>query len=352
MKLFQIGEIGFIERILKKIGAGSKKVFVGPGDDAAVIEVGGKLVLATSDMLVEGTHFDLKLASAYSLGQKALAVNLSDIAAMGGTPKYGLISLGLPSATSLSFADSLFKGMEKMASLFGVSLIGGDTVSSQVTIINITLLGEVEKERLTLRKGARVGDKIYVTGPLGEAACGLCLLQRYLKSTPHPIPPPKGGREFLGEALAGSTHSASARPTGRLVDKLLKPWPRVKEGEAIGLVASSMIDISDGLASEIHHLCKTSKVGARLYLQKLPISIALRRAAKRLSKDPLFFALHGGEDYELLWTASPSKIGGQCPPYKVWEIGEIVPAKEGIKTINADGEEQELLALGYDHFRK
>ncbi|MBU1487288.1 thiamine-phosphate kinase [bacterium] len=320
MKLSEIGEFGFIERILKKIQGRSGKVLVGPGDDAAVIKVGDKLVLATSDMLVEGSHFDLMFTSAYSLGWKALAVNISDIAAMGGVPKYGLVCLGLPSATSLSFADSLFKGMERMASLFGVSLIGGDTVCSQVVTINVTLLGEVEKEQLTLRRGAKVSEKIYVTGPLGEAACGLLLLKEG-----------KGRR-------------------GRLADKFLKPWPRVKEGEAIGRIASSMIDISDGLSREMHHLCRASKVGARLYLEKIPISMALRRAAKRRSVDPFSFALHGGEDYELLWTASSSKIGGQCPPYKVWEIGEIVPDAEGIKTIDADGKEEELLPLGYEHF--
>ncbi|MBU0567335.1 thiamine-phosphate kinase [bacterium] len=322
MKLSEIGEFGFIERILKKIQGRSGKVLVGPGDDAAVIKVGDKLVLATSDMLVEGSHFDLGFTSAYSLGWKALAVNLSDIAAMGGVPRYGLVCLGLSSATSLSFTDSFFKGMERMASLFGVSLIGGDTVSSQVVTINVTLLGEVEKERLTLRKGAKVGEKIYVTGPLGDAACGLLLLKEG-----------KGRR-------------------GRLVDKFLKPWPRVKEGEAIGLIASSMIDISDGLSQEMRHLCRASKVGARLYLEKIPISMALRRAVRRISKGPLSFALHGGEDYELLWTASPSKIGGQCPPYKTWEIGEIVPAGKGIKIVNKDGEKQELLPLGYEHFNK
>jgi len=315
MKLEEIGELGLIKRLTKGIALDDPKIFTGPGDDAAVIRAGrNKFTLFTMDTLIESIHFTLEALTPYQLGWKTLAVNLSDIAAMGGIPQYALISLGLRSETSVKFVDGLYRGIKALAGKCRVSIIGGDTVQvpSQLTL-TIALLGEVERKYLTLRSGARIGDKILVTGDLGAA-------------TAH-----------------------------RLQRRYLPPRPRLEEARAIvrKFSPTSMIDLSDGLASDLRRICEASRVGAEIWPGKIPISRRTRKIARELGQDPLSLALEGGEDYELLFTVSAKDIEGFIPgmEFPVSLIGKITERKEEIYLVDENSQAQALKVKGYEHFK-
>jgi thiamine-monophosphate kinase len=302
----------------------------GIGDDVAVIAMPDKVLLATTDILIEGIHFDLSWIDPFRLGKKALIVNLSDIAAMGGIPKYFLISLGLPKHLSLSFISSFYRGLKEGAKRFQVNLIGGDTSLSQKIVINICLLGEGKKRDLLFRRGARVGNDLFVTGTLGDAALGLKILQK------------KGG---------------TARPKG-LIEKHLSPSPRVELGQAIARhrLATAMIDVSDGLLIDTTHLLKESGVGARIWEDRIPLSSSYQKWIYSYSKNPYQIALAGGEDYELLFTSWPKarkKISSLAHSLNIpmtW-IGEILPQEKGFHIIRRDGKEYTPSRLGFEHFR-
>jgi thiamine-monophosphate kinase len=331
MNLQEIGEFGLIGRIRKWMAASDPALIQGIGDDVAVIEVGGKVVLVTTDILIEDIHFKSSWIDPYRLGKKALIVNLSDIAAMGGTPKYFLISIGLPKNLSLSFISSFYRGLKEGAKRFQVDLIGGDTSLSQKIVINICLLGEGRKGRLLFRSGARVGDDLFVSGTLGDAALGLRMLQK--------------------RGLKGGPKS--------LIEKHLSPFPRIKLGQTIAQHrwASSMIDISDGLLIDTNHLLEESKVGARIWEDRIPLSRLYRKWARFFSKDPYQMALSGGEDYELLFTAPPEmrkRISNLALSLEIpiTRIGEILPQKKGFRIIQKDGKEYAPSRLGFEHFKK
>lgn len=324
----ELGEFGLIEQ-LRRYQRGRPGLLAGIGDDAAVLAgPPGYRTLFTTDMLVEGVHF-FPDTDPYALGRKAMAVNVSDIAAMGGIPTFATVGLGVPPGTSADRIDRLYAGMSDEAAAFGASIVGGDTVRAPVLFISVALLGEVEEQRLLLRKGALVGDRICVTHRIGEAAAGLLLLQRPDLQVPE------------------DTRT-------RLVDRLLRPTPRVEAGRELGLgIATAAIDLSDGLAGDLYKLCAASQVGAIIDLAALPISDDVRRVAEAAGVDPVELALRGGEDYELLFTTSSLREGSHVlprsgTPYTV--IGEVVDEWRGVHVRQPDGRLRPLEDSGFRHF--
>ena len=328
--LREIGEFGLIAKIRNWMDAPRADVVQGIGDDVAVVEMGEKVLLITTDILIEDIHFERSWTDPYRLGEKALAVNLSDIAAMGGIPKHFLISLGLPKTLPFSFVSLFYRGLKKMANRFQVDLIGGDTSLSQKIIINICLIGEGKKGNLLFRNGAKVGDDLYVSGTLGDAALGLKILRD------------KGAK----------------RKSKGLIDRHLSPNPRIELGQALGKkqIASAMIDVSDGLLSDTLHIMEESKVGARIWENYIPLSSLYRRWVRTYSKDPYRIALSGGENYELLFTASPKRKTAilslaRSLNVPITRVGEILPEKEGVRLIRKEGEKILPHRVGFDHFK-
>jgi thiamine-monophosphate kinase len=331
MDLREIGEFGLIKRIRKWTSTLDRHLLKGIGDDVAVIETDAKLWLVTTDLLIEGIHFKLAWTDPFHLGRKALFVNLSDIAAMGGIPKYFLISLGVPKNLSLSFLSSFYRGLKEGARRFGVDLVGGDTSVSRRIVINICLMGEGKKGSLLFRSGARVGDDLFVSGTLGDAALGLKILQ-------------KNGRR--------------AEPVG-LTRKHLSPSPRIQLGHILATHhwATAMIDVSDGLLIDTNHLLEESGIGARIWQDRIPLSKLYQKWIRSFSKSSYQLALSGGEDYELLFTAPPEmrkRILHLALRLKIpiAQIGKIVPKKEGLHLISEDGKECSPSYLGFEHFKE
>ncbi len=346
MKLSELGEFGLIQRIQKLSSRRAPGVVVGIGDDAAALKVSSSaLQLATTDMLIEGIHFDLSFTDYFSLGWKSAAANLSDIAAMGGLPRFCLTSLALPSRISVEHISEFYSGFSELLATHKTVLAGGDTCSSRHDlIISVTVLGEVKKNRMVTRAGAKAGDKIYVTNTLGDSAAGLEIL--------------KSGGKGQGTGGRGKDFKSAIRnpqsAMERLVQKHLRPVPRVEWGRKIALsgCASAMIDISDGLSSDLSHICEQSKVGAVMYSGKVPFSKALLRSAGSLKKTLLHYALSGGEDYELLFTTPPAKIKRlQSLDIPVTEIGEIARTR-GLVIVDDTNREKRLKPTGYNHFSR
>lgn len=327
--LRDLGEFGLIREIKKWMASSCRDLIQGIGDDGAVIKLGREVLLITTDILIEDIHFKRAWIHPYHLGRKSLAVNLSDIAAMGGVPKYFLISLGLPKRITFNFVSQLYRGLREEAKRFKLDLIGGDTSLSNKLVINICLIGQGKRGELIFRKGAKVGDEIYVSGTLGDAALGLKILQNKRVN--------KKPRE--------------------LIEKHLSPVPRVELGQALAQnhLAHAMIDISDGLLMDAQHIIKESKVGARIWEDRIPLSKKYRQWIHLYSRDPYHFALKGGEDYELLFTA-PKKARHHisslsqslCIPTTC--IGEILSRKEGLQVVRENGEIEYPNQLGFDHF--
>jgi thiamine-monophosphate kinase len=328
------GETALIEALAKKFGPPPPGVVLGIGDDCAALSLNGAdYLLWTVDTLVEGVHFDLSCTSLEQLGWKALAVNLSDIAAMGGEPGYALLSLGWPPERDPQAALELADGLARAAREYGVAIIGGDTVSSPGQLaVTVTLTGRVPGPRMLRRAGAQVGDLIYVTGDLGEAAAGLEVLKR---------------RPELDPELRTALVSAHLDPRPQL------PAGRLLAAEGL---ASAAIDTSDGVASDLYHLCRAGGVGAVIPAAAVPISPRVLAAAPLLRADPLKLALMGGEDYLLLFTSPPPKAArlsrtfaaaGLPPPLL---LGEIV-AGDRVLLVTTTGEEQDISGAGFDHFR-
>jgi thiamine-monophosphate kinase len=327
MKLADIGEFGLIAAIAQIAGKGPG-VVMGIGDDDAVLRPApGKVLLVTTDLLLEGVHFRMEFTDPYRLGRKALAVNLSDIAACGGMPTAFLVSLAVPTETEMASVQALYKGMMEQAHLYGCSLIGGDTSKGKEWMISITLIGEIEERNCVYRSGAKPGDLIFVTGTLGDAALGLQQIRQGKKD-------------------------------GGLVHKHLAPVPRVKEGQASAQqgLATAMIDISDGLIADLGHIVEASGVGAQVYLSQLPLSEEYQKEIGSYSRDPYQLALAGGEDYELLFTASAgrqeaiTKLAADLGT-PVTLIGEITDAAQGVTIYREDGKEYPIAQRGHDHFK-
>jgi thiamine-monophosphate kinase len=333
VKLAQLGEFEFIDRITPGcLGGDRRRVIQGIGDDAAVVEVPDGCQLLTTDVLVEGVHFLRDNMTLFQLGYKALAVSLSDIAAMGGTPLDAYVSIAVPVDLEVEELDRLYDGIKELAHAQGVNLLGGDTTSSRQDLyIHVVLTGSAPREQILYRSGARPGDRILLTGTLGDSAGGLELLR-----TAHRLP------KSVSEPLI----AAHRRPQLYLEEARILA--------ASGL-AHSAIDVSDGLASDLRHICARSGVGAVIESGSIPISDELRELCRVLGKDPLRFALSGGEDYRLLVSVDPAGVEplrqkiASATGRALYEIGKIVPGTE-ITLYRTDGTRDPLSESGWDSF--
>ena len=353
MELCHLGEFGLIGRIRLKAARRWSQVLLGIGGDAAAFRpTAGTVLLATTDLLVEGIHFFREIPGFRLLGRKCLAVNVSDIAAMGGTPRLALVSLAVSSRERVEDIDALYQGLEEEAERHGVTIAGGDTsLSPGPLFVNVALLGEAGEGKWVQRSGAKLGDVIMVTGHLGASAAGL-----------EAIRSARGQEEEIGAKQVRQWRRFKEMETSRLeaveraIDRHFLPLPRVVEGRWLAVQgwAHAMIDLSDGLASDLAHLCRESGLGARIYEDKLPISPWARVVAEELGKDALALALAGGEDYELLFTTSRAGEVEQAfireGLAEVTAIGEMVAEAEGISLVRKD---RTLVPLkgGFDHFR-
>lgn len=324
MKSKNLSEFLLIDWIANKFGKYKNDVLKGIGDDCAVIKFNkDKCLLYTCDSLVSGIHFSEKYSTPYQIGRKAAAINISDISAMGGKPNYFLVSLFLPKKITKKFIDELYKGLIEECNKYNIDIIGGNIAKSNQFIIDLFLIGEVFPQNLLLRSGAKVRDLVLVTGNLGDSAAGLKLLQNPQLNIPE-------------------------RDKQRLTSRHLTPTQRIKEGMIIAKSkkATSMIDISDGLSSDLGHICDESQIGVKIYLEKLPVSNGVDKE----------IALNGGEDYELCFTVSKRYINQFLKDFKakiktkITIIGEIIPKKQGRWLINSKGEKFPLKAKGWDHF--
>jgi len=332
VKVSELGEFGLIELLEKMVAASGgnqaawQQLVIGIGDDAAAWQGDGALQLATTDSLIQDVHFSLDTATWYELGWKALAISLSDIAAMGGVPQYALVTLALPPDTEVEDITALFQGMLELAQPSGVAIAGGDIVRSSLTMITTMVTGSAtDRGHVLTRSAAKPGDKIAVTGFLGTAAAGLKLLREKLDLAPE-------AAAYLRRAF-------------------LQPEPRLAEGQLLvshGVKAA--IDISDGLIADLTHICQASHAGARIEVDRLPIAPAVKDI---FGDNSLKLALSGGEDYELLFTASAGIIekvarAASCP---ITIIGEITAEETGkIDLINKEGKSFHLNSGGWDHF--
>jgi len=333
--LTTLGEFGLISRIATGVSSGYG-VITGIGDDSAVMQLSpGMQLLTSTDMLLEDVHFRRSWHDPYRLGRKSLAVNISDIAAMGGIPRWATLSLAIPSDLSLDFLDEFTRGFLSMAGEHGVTLVGGDTCSSSSALaISVTIMGEQFPDLILRRSGTCPDDDIWVTGTLGDAALGLKLLED----------------GHLSSGFTGETES--------VVSRLLDPTPRVSAGLALaeaGLV-TSMIDISDGILGDFGHIASQSAVGATIYIELLPLSRHYVSLSQTLTTDPYLLPLSGGEDYELCFTAPSAnrekiadcmkKSGIEATP-----VGIVTPLP-GVRVVHEDGTPYNRQTEGFKHFTK
>jgi thiamine-monophosphate kinase len=340
MKLSQLGELALLEHLKKRFEKKSKKVLAGIGDDAAVLKPIQKNLLVTTDMMVEGIHFDRRFITPYQLGFKLISINVSDIYAMGGIPLYILLNIAASKHVVTDVIEQFLDGVEDAQHRYNTILIGGDlSAIHDGMVLAATILGYADSH--ISRSGATVGDKIYVTGCLGDSACGLELLKRLKK------PVSLETRRTKGEDKSRKRRILSAQSLKGLswdiVDPLLRKhlMPEARNPKELR-VATSMIDISDGLLIDLSRICDESRVGARIYTEKIPLSPELKQGASGLGFSPLQLALSGGEDYELLFTAPPKKR------VKSIHIGEIV--KRGRFIIDQSGRKKSFSPKGYQHF--
>jgi thiamine-monophosphate kinase len=334
MTIEELGEFGLIERIRARLPSSGGDVVFGIGDDVAVLRSDGeKLWLATCDVQVEGIHFLRTAISPRDLGRKALAINLSDIASAAGKPRFALVSLGLPRGLDVDFVDGLYAGLREEAERFGVDIVGGNISGTRRGIfVDIFLLGTANRGEVTMRSGARVGDAILVTGSIGDAAAGVSLLLDPKAST-----------------SPGYAAVACARRDG--------PTPRVREGSLLGAtrLVGAMTDLSDGLAGDLGHICEKSGVGARIVAAALPVSAENRALAFSTHGDEWALALHGGEDYELIFTARAAEAPGLAQMIRretgtpVAIVGEVLEVGRGSELELPDGRIVALEARGWDH---
>lgn len=343
-ELSALGEFGLIERIASRIKLSQPSSVKGIGDDAAVIDPAdvqheeALMQVVTTDMLVEGVHFDLGYVPLKHLGYKAIAVNASDIYAMNATPRQATVSIALSNRFPVEAIDELYEGILLACRNFGIDVVGGDTCSSTSgLIISITAIGAVRKEDIVYRSGAKEHELLVVSGDLGGAYMGLQILERekhVYKETG--TQPDLEGHDYI-------------------LERQLKPEPRkdiIELLKQLGVRPTSMIDVSDGLASEALHLARNSKLGVRIYDEKIPIDPSTYNTARDFGLDPSTCALNGGEDYELLFTIAQSdldKIKGN-PNFSI--IGHMTDPSLGYRLIDKQGGEHELTAQGWDAFLK
>lgn len=334
-----IGEFGLIARLTRELET-RPDVVLGVGDDAALLDVGADMLLvATCDAQVEGRHFLSNIATPHEIGHKTLAVNASDIAAMGAEPLWALMSLLLPAHVSPAMLDGVYEGIRSLGRQLGIAIVGGNVSSTHGPLtLDMTLLGRVARGKACTRSGGHPGDKLVVTGTLGAAAAGVLVFT--------------AARETASHMRVGSDVLEQARVA------LVAPVPRIAEGRALGAsgVVSAMVDVSDGLAADLGHLCTASGVGAIVEAEALPVDAAAFTIATAYERDPLDLALGGGEEYELLFSVSPDKLDVALDAVRATGssatvIGELAEAREGMRLRLGDGTLQPLEPRGWDHLR-
>lgn len=335
-----LGEFGLIRKLTENLKMQQPSTRKGVGDDAAVMDYGGMQTLVTTDLLLEGVHFNLEYVPLKHLGYKAAVVNFSDIYAMNATPTQITVSLGISQRFTLEQVEELYSGIRLACERYGVDLVGGDTSASMTGLtISITCLGTAKAEDIVYRNGAKENDLICVTGNLGTAYLGLLLLERERR------------------ALAGQQKAAQevAAFEGReyLLERQLKPEARrdiIAKLQKAGIKPTAMMDVSDGLSSELLHICSQSGVGCAVYEDKLPIDYQAAALAEEMNLNIVTCALNGGEDYELLFTCSLSDYEKLVPLDDVYIIGHITKAAYGQHLIGRNGEEITLTAQGWNAF--
>lgn len=334
-EIAQVGEFGLIKHLTKNFKLTNESSIVGVGDDAAVLEYKNKHVLVTTDLLLEGIHFDLVYVPMKHLGYKSAIVNFSDIYAMNGQPKQMTVSLGISKRFSVEDLEQLYAGFELACNNYGVDLIGGDTSASLTGLtISITCIGEGEKDKIVYRNGAKPNDLICVTGDLGSAYMGLQVLERekIVFSANNEAQPDFEGRDYI-------------------LQRQLKPEARKDIVAALaekGILPTAMMDISDGLSSELMHICTQSNVGCRIYEDKIPISYQAAVMAEELNMSIVTAALNGGEDYELLFTVAMEEYDKIITFENVGIVGHITKPELGLHLIGRQGEEISLKAQGWN----
>ena len=334
MTLKEIGEFGFIKKISRGCLIRPERIIKAIGDDAAAFTTDpDQISLITTDLLVERIHFLRNSISGFDLGYKSLAVNLSDIAAMGGTARESFVSIAIPQDCPLDYLEAIYDGMKDLATKFDVNILGGDTTSSKIDlIINVVVYGMIAKEELLCRDAARPGDIIFSTGYLGDSKAGLHLI---LNDIP---------------AESDELHN--------LLRAHLRPVPHLAEGRFLAQqpAVKAAIDTSDGLSSDLGHIAGESGVGAILYSDKIPVSRDLQSFCNQFNFDPVAYALSGGEDYTLLCTASPGEAEAIAAKFQkkfnrpLFEIGEITAGKE-MKMNYPDGASKPIAPSGWNHFK-
>lgn len=339
MQLKDLGEDEIVRRLAEKFTKKHPRLKKAIGDDTSVtVQKGGNALLATTDVLIEDTHFKEEYTSPYLIGKKALAISLSDIAAMGGTPLFFLVSIALRPETQKNFIDGIYKGLSDLSEKYGCLLAGGNTAKiNGKMFISTTVFGEMDERDVVYRSGAKAGDVIYVTGTLGDSALGLRILKNYGKKA----------------VLKGPFRNAVLRH--------LDPEPRLEAGQLLAerKIATSMMDISDGLALDLKRLCAESGVAAVIETEKLPLSEEIKEYGKLIRRhDVLDLALSGGEDYELLFTAphgDKRKITSlskklELPMTAIGRIVEKGKAADTLAILDASGKPVSLKRLGFEHF--
>jgi thiamine-monophosphate kinase len=334
-EIANLGEFGLIRHLTEKIQLKNKSSIKGVGDDAAVLEYKNKAALVTTDLLLEGIHFDLTYVPLKHLGYKSAIVNFSDVYAMNGQPKQITVSLGISKRFSVEDLEDFYEGLELACETYGVDIVGGDTSASLTGIcISITCIGEAEPNQIVYRNKARINDLICVSGDLGAAYMGLQLLEREKMVF-------AGEKDFMPD-FAGKEY---------LLERQLKPKARkdvIQQLNRNRLLPSSMIDISDGLSSELLHICKQSGVGCRVYEERIPIDYQTAMMAEQLNMNVTTVALNGGEDYELLFTI-PLSLHEQAEQLKgIKIIGHICEASSGSLLVARDETEIPLQAQGWN----
>ncbi len=336
-ELSALGEFGLIDHITKHFEINHASTIKGVGDDAAILDYGNEQTVISTDLLLEGIHFDLSYVPLKHLGYKSIIVNLSDIYAMNAIPTQVLVSIGISNRFSLEAVEELYQGMLIACKRYNIDLVGGDTSSSkQGLVISVTALGKSNKDKIAKRDTAQVNDLLCVSGDLGAAYMGLQILEReknvFLSN--QNLQPDLEGYDYI-------------------VERQLKPEARkdiVELLATLNIVPSSMMDVSDGLASEILHICKASNVGCNLYEEKIPIDPLTYDTAREFNIDPTVCALSGGEDYELLFTIKQADYEKIKNNSDVSVIGHITQASEGAMLISKGGNQHKLVAQGWNAF--
>ncbi|MBK7290769.1 MAG: thiamine-phosphate kinase [Chitinophagaceae bacterium] len=338
-EIIELGEFGLIEHLTRNIEIQNVSTILGVGDDAAVIDHYGKQTIVTTDLLIEGVHFDLAYTPLKHLGYKSVVVNLSDVYAMNATPTQITVSVGISNRFSLEAIDEFYEGVYAACNKYGVDLVGGDTASSQKGfIISVTAIGEVAPDMFVKRSTAKNGDLLCVSGNLGSAYVGLLFLEREKKIF---MESPGVQPDLEGESF--------------VIGKLLKPEARkdiIDFFEEKEIMPTAMLDVSDGLSSEILHLCKDSSLGCVLYEEKIPIAEEMKKAAYKFEIDPTACALSGGEDYELLFTISQTDHDKLVLNEQISVIGYMTDADEGAHILTKGGGKHKITAQGWNHMKQ